>query len=89
MGTAFTAKLMTELSKIFGKTMQNATVKHPQTVGSVERIHASQPQYLGIYENKRKKDWHTYVDLSTFVHNTSYQRNCSMAVTGKTARCPL
>ena len=72
MGTAFTAKVMTELSKLLEITTQYATVKHPQKVGSVERTHASLKQYLGIYENKLKKDWHTYVDLATFVHNTSY-----------------
>ena len=72
MGTAFTAKIMTELSKLLEITMQYATVKHPQTVGSVERTHASLKQYLGIYGNKLKKDWHTYVDLAAFVHNTSY-----------------
>ena len=37
MGTAFTAKVMTELSQLLEITMQYATVKHPQTVGSVER----------------------------------------------------
>ena len=72
MGTAFTAKVMTELSKLLEITMQYATVKHLHTVGPVERTHASLKQHLGIYENKLKKDWHTYVDLATFVHNTSY-----------------
>ena len=30
-------------------------------------------QYLGIYETKMKCDWHNYVDLAIFVHNTSYR----------------
>ena len=72
MGTDFTVKVMTEFSKLLEIIVQYATVKHPQTVGSVERTHASLKQYLGIYERKLKKDWHTYVDLATFVHNTSY-----------------
>ena len=72
MGTAFTAKIMTELSKLLEIPMQYATVKHPETVGSVERTHASLKQYLGIYENRLKKDWHTYVNLAAFVHNTPY-----------------
>ena len=70
--TAFTANVMTELSQILEITMQYATVKHPKTVGSVERTHESLEQYLGIYEYKLKKDFHTCVDLATFVHNTSY-----------------
>ena len=72
VGTAFTAHVMTELSKLLEITLQYATVKHPQTVGSVDRTDASLKQYLGIYENKLKKDWHNYVNLAIFVHNTSY-----------------
>ena len=72
MGTAFTSRVMTELSRLLEIKLEYATVKHPQTVGSVERSHASLKQYLGIYENKIKRDWHQYVDLAVFVHNTAY-----------------
>ena len=72
MGTAFTAKVMQELCKLLEVKLDYATVKHPQTVGSIERTHASLKQYLGIYENQIKRDWHNYVDLAVFVHNTSY-----------------
>ena len=47
---------MTELLKLLKITMQYATVKHPQTVGSVERTHASLKQHLGIDKYKLKKD---------------------------------
>ena len=56
--------------KLNSSTLQ-ATVKHPQTVGSLERTHASLKQYLGIFEYKIEHDWHNYVD-SIFVHNTPY-----------------
>ena len=72
IGTAFIAKVMAELSKLIEITMQYATLKHTQTVGSVERTHASLKKYLEINEKNLKKDWHRYVHLSTFVHNTSY-----------------
>ena len=72
MGTAFTAKIMQELCKLLENNLNYATIKHPQTVGSIERTHASLKQYLGIYENHIKRDWHAYVDLAVFVHNTSY-----------------
>ena len=72
MGTVFTARVMTELSRFFEIQLEYTTVKHPQTVGSVERCHASLKQYLGIYEHKTKRDWHQYVDLAVFVHNTSF-----------------
>ena len=72
MSTAFTSRVMTELSRLLEIKLEYATVKHPQTVGSVERSHASLKQYLGIYENKSKRDWHQYVDPAVFVHNTAY-----------------
>ena len=72
MGTAFTARVMTELSRLLEIKLEYATVKHPQTMGSIERCHASLKQYLGIYENRAKRDWHLYVDLAVFVHNTTY-----------------
>ena len=72
MGTAFTARVMTELSRLLEIKLEHATVRHPQIVRSIERFHASLKQYLGIYETKIKRDWHNYVDLAVFVHNTSY-----------------
>ena len=81
MGTAFTAKVMTELSQLLEITLNYVTVKHPQTVGSVEHSHGSLKQYLGIFENKIKKDWHIYVDLATFVHNTSYHASIGCTLT--------
>ena len=48
MGTAFTAKETTELSKLLEIYMQYATVENPQTVVSIECTHASLKQYLGI-----------------------------------------
>ena len=40
-GTAFTSRVVTEVAKILGITLQCATTKHPQTIGKLERTHAS------------------------------------------------
>ena len=63
---------MTELSRLLEIKLEYATIKHPQTMGSIERCHASLKQYLGIYENRAQRDWYSYVDLAVFVHNTTY-----------------
>ena len=40
-GTAFTSKLVAEIAQILGIQMKCATTKHPQTIGKLERTHAS------------------------------------------------
>ena len=34
--------------------------------------HGPLKRYLQIYENKQPRDWHKYLDLAVFRHNTSY-----------------
>ena len=71
--TQFTALFsLLELCRLLEGKLEYATVQHPHIIGSLERTHASLKQYLGIYEHKIKHDWHNYVDLAVFVHNTSY-----------------
>ena len=72
LGTQFTALVMKELCRLLEGKLEYVTVKHSQTIGSLERTHASLKQYLGVYKHKIKHDWHNYVDLAVFVHNTSY-----------------
>ena len=38
----------------------------------LEQSHGPLKRYLKIYENQTKHDWHKYVDLAVFQHNTSY-----------------
>ena len=40
-GTAFTSTIIAESTQILGITLKCATTKHPQTIGKLERTHAS------------------------------------------------
>ena len=40
-GTAFTSMIIAEITQILGITLKCATTKHPQTIGKLERTHAS------------------------------------------------
>ena len=40
-GTAFTSKIFAEIEEILGITPKCANTKHPQTIGKLERTHAS------------------------------------------------
>ena len=43
-GTAFTSKIIAEITQTHGSTLKCATTKHPQTTGKLERTHASGKQ---------------------------------------------
>ena len=71
-GTQLTSKLMKEVTTLLDIDLKHATVKHPSTIGLLERTHADIKKTLKIYENGRHSDWHKYVDYAVFGHNTSW-----------------
>ena len=71
-GTQFTSKILKELSKLLEFRLEHAIVKHAQTIGVVERSHGPLKRYLKIYENQIQHNWHNYINLAVFQHNTSY-----------------
>ena len=70
-GSQLTSKLMKEMTTLFDIELRHATTKHAQTIGLLERTHASLKKVLKIYENRMHSDWHKYVDYAVFAHNTS------------------
>ena len=40
-GSAFTSKILEKITEILGITLKCATTKHPETIGTLERSHAS------------------------------------------------
>ena len=63
---------MYELSRSLHIKMKHASLKHPQTVGVVERAHDSFEMVIKIHTNETWSNWHRYSNLATFIHNTSY-----------------
>ena len=64
--------MLKELSTLLEFRLEHATLKHTQTIGVVERSHGPLKPYLKMYENQIQHDWHKYIDLAVFQHNTSY-----------------
>ena len=52
--------------------LKYASLKHPQTIGVVERSHAMLNLILKCNTDEHWTDWLKYVPLATFLHNTSY-----------------
>ena len=71
-GTAFTSHVIKEVTGVLGITLKQATTKHAQTIGLLERSHASVKQSLKIETGERKSLWHKYISIAVLNYNTSY-----------------
>ena len=71
-GTAFTSKIIDEITKFLGITLKCATTKHPQTIGKLERTHASLKINLKMASGEYHRQWHKYLPLVLLNYNTTY-----------------
>ena len=69
--TAFMSHLIKEVAGVLGITLKHATTKHAQTIGLLERSHASINQALTIEIGERRSLWHKYVNIAVLIYNTS------------------
>ena len=72
--TAFTSKIIDEITKILGITLKCATTKRPQTIGKLERTHASLKINLKMASGEYRRQWHKYLPLAVLNlnYNTTY-----------------
>ena len=71
-GTAFISHVIKEVAGVLGITLKHATTKHAQTIGLLERSHASIKQAVKIETGERRSLWHKYVNIAVLNYNTSY-----------------
>ena len=76
-GSAFTSKLVAEIAQILGIQNRCATTlcddkQFPQTIGKLERTHASLKTNLKISSGEYRRQWHKYLPLAVLNYNTSY-----------------
>ena len=61
-----------EVAGVFGITLKHTTTKHAQTIGLLERSHASIKQALKNETGERRSLWHKYINIAVLNYNTSY-----------------
>ena len=71
-GTAFMSHVIKEMAGVLGITLKHATTKHAQTLGLLERSHASIKQALKIEAGEWRSLWHKYINIAVLIYNTSY-----------------
>ena len=70
--TAFMSHVIKEVAGVLAITLKHATTKHAQTIGLLERSHASIKQALKVETGGRRSLWHEYVSIEVLNYNTSY-----------------
>ena len=65
--------IIDEVAGVLGITLKRATTKHAQTIGLLERSHASIKQTLKIETGEWRSLWHKYVKIAVPNYITSYQ----------------
>ena len=71
-GTAFLSHVIKEVAGVPGITLKHATTKHAQTIGLLERSHASIKRALKIETGDRRSLWHKYINIAVLNYITSY-----------------
>ena len=71
-GSEFTSTIMAEITQILGITLKCATTKHPQTIGKLERTHASLKTNLKMASGEYRRQWHKYLPLAVLNYKTTY-----------------
>ena len=70
--SVFMSQEINEAIEVLGITLQQVTTKHAQTIGRLERTHASLKKTLKIGTGERRSMWHKYINNAVFNYNASY-----------------
>ena len=71
-GSVFVSQVIHEVAAILGLNLKHATTKHAQTVGVLERAHATIKTSLETASGQYRKQWHKDLPVVILNYNTTY-----------------
>ena len=71
-GSVFVSQVIHEVAEILGINLKHATTKHAQTIGVLERAHATIQTSLQMASGEYRKQWHKYLPIAILNYNTTY-----------------
>ena len=71
-GSQFRSEIVAEITQILEIQISHASTKHAQTIGILERTHASIKTALKISTGERRSMWHKFVQIAVMNYNTTY-----------------
>ena len=74
-GSQFRPDIVNQIAQTLDIRISHASTKHAQTIGILERTHASLKTSLKISTGERRSMWHKYVQIAVMNYNTSYHES--------------
>ena len=74
-GSQFRSEVVNQISQTLELRISHASTKHDQTIGILERTHASLKTSLKKLTGERRSMWHKYVQIAIINYNTSYHES--------------
>ena len=71
-GSVFVSQVINEVAEILSINLKHATTKHAQTIGVLERVHATIKTSLKMASGEYRKQWHKYLPIAILNYNTTY-----------------
>ena len=71
-GSVFVSQVIHEVAEILGINLKHATTKHAQTIGVLERAHATIKTSSKMASGEYRKRWHKYLPNAILSYNTTY-----------------
>ena len=71
-GSVFVSRVIHEVAEILGINLIHATTKNAQTIGVLERAHATINTSLKMASGEYRKQWHNYLPIAILNYNTTY-----------------
>ena len=71
-GSVFVSQVTHEVAEILGINLKHATTKHAQTIGVLDRAHATIKTSLKMASGEYRKQWHKYLPIAILNYNTTY-----------------
>ena len=71
-GSVSVSQVIHEVADLLGKNLKHATTKHAQTIGVLERVHATTKTSLKMASGENRKQWHKYLPIAILNYNTQY-----------------
>ena len=70
--TQFNSQVTKEVTAVLNIELKHATTKHAQTIGLLERTHASVEAHLKAANGEFRNNWHKFLPMAVLNHNTIY-----------------
>ena len=74
-GSQLRSEVINQIAQTLNIRISHASTKHTQTIGILERTHASLKTAIKISTGERRSMWHKYVQIAVMNYNTSYNEN--------------